>query len=90
MKKKLVFPVMNDDESRGPQCYVADGFVWLAGQTGANLGGELVDPSDPVAQTRQACENIRALMELAGGTMEDVVRLTVYVVERTHSPPVMP
>ena len=85
MKTNLVFPVMNDDESRRPQCYVADGFVWLAGQTGANLGGELVDPNDPVAQTRQACENIRTLMELAGGTLEDVVRLTVYVVERTHS-----
>ena len=85
MRKKLVFPVSHGDESYGPQCYVADRFVWLAGQTGCNLEGKLVDPSDPVAQTRQACENIRTLMELAGGTLEDVVRLTVYLVERTHS-----
>ena len=31
---------------------------------------------------RQACENIKALMEAAGGTLADVVRIFVYVTER--------
>ena len=64
------------------QCCRAGNHVYLQGQTGFTLDGELVGVGDPAAQTRQACENIKALMEAAGGTLADVVRIFVYVTER--------
>ncbi len=68
----------------GAQCYKAGNFVYITGQTGYTLQGELVFPNDPAGQARQACENIKELMELAGGTMEDIVRTVTYVTDRAY------
>lgn len=72
--------------SRGPraECYRLGNFVVMTGQTGISLGGELVGREDPAAQARQACENIKTLMDMAGGSMSDVVKLTVYVTDVRH------
>jgi enamine deaminase RidA (YjgF/YER057c/UK114 family) len=69
--------------SRGlrAECYRLGNVVLMTGQTGISLKGELVGRGDPAAQARQACENIKALMEMAGGSMSDVVKLTVYVTD---------
>ena len=72
------------------QGYRAGDFVYLQGQTGLTLDGELVGPGDPAAQTRQAMENIRALMRLAGGDLDDVVKIVVYITEREYRPKVYP
>ncbi|MGH2472654.1 MAG: RidA family protein [Candidatus Limnocylindria bacterium] len=56
-------------------------FVYMTGQTGITLDGRFVGAGDPAAQARQACENIKTLMEMAGGSMSDVVKLTVYVTD---------
>ena len=66
------------------QGYRAGNFVFLQGQTGLTLEGEVVFPNDPAGQTRQALENIRALMALAGGTLDDVVKIVVYITDRAH------
>jgi enamine deaminase RidA (YjgF/YER057c/UK114 family) len=58
--------------------------VFLQGQTGLTLDGEVVFPYDPAGQTRQALDNIRELMEAAGGTLNDVVKIVVYVTDRAH------
>ena len=58
--------------------------VFLQGQTGLTLDGDLVFPYDPAGQARQAIENIRELMELAGGTLSDVAKIVVYVTDRAH------
>ena len=70
------------------QGYRAGNFVFLQGQTGLTLDGEIVAPGDPAGQTRQALENIRELMRLAGGTLADVVKIVVYVTEREYRPAV--
>lgn len=72
--------------SRGPraECYRLGNLVVMTGQTGISLAGELIGRDDPAAQARQACENIKALMEMAGGSMSDVVKLTVYVTDLMH------
>ena len=46
------------------QGYRAGNFVFLQGQTGLTLDGEIVARGDPAGQTRQAMENIRTLMRL--------------------------
>ena len=39
---------------------------------------------DVRAQTQQCIDNIRALIEEAGGTLDDVVKCTVYVTDRAY------
>ncbi len=48
--------------------------------TGVDRKGH-VSP-DVKEQTQQCLDNIRALAEEAGGTMSDIVKCTVYVVDR--------
>ncbi|MFQ5911905.1 MAG: RidA family protein [Nitrospinota bacterium] len=55
--------------------------VYLAGQVAFNAKGKLVGDGDAYAQARQVFKNIQALVEKAGGTMDDVVRITVYVTD---------
>jgi len=40
-----------------------------------------VGKGDLVAQFRQVCENLRALVAAAGGQLTDVVKLTIYVLD---------
>src|SRR5207249_4665389 len=72
--------------SSGPaaQCYRAGNFVYMTGQTAFTLDGELIGVGDPAAQARQACENIKTLMELAGGKLSDVIKIVVYVTDRAY------
>ena len=48
--------------------------VVVAGQVGMTTTGEVAG-EDVVSQTKQALENVRAVVEAAGCTMGDVVRL---------------
>src|SRR6267142_3048369 len=52
--------------------------VIVAGQVGLNADGRVAG-DDVVSQTRQALENIRAVVEAAGCTMRDVVRLQTFL-----------
>jgi enamine deaminase RidA (YjgF/YER057c/UK114 family) len=66
------------------ECYRAGNWVYMAGQTGFDLEGNLVGVGDPAAQARQACENIKAMLEMAGGQMSDVIKLVVYITDREY------
>ena len=57
------------------------GFLFLAGQIGFDYAtGRLV--SDNIRdQTRQTMENIRAVLEAAGSSLERVVNVTVYLTD---------
>jgi enamine deaminase RidA (YjgF/YER057c/UK114 family) len=55
--------------------------VVVAGQVGIGQGGE-VAAGDVVAQTKQALDNVRAVVEAAGCSMRDVVRLQTFL---THA-----
>ena len=74
----------------GAQCFRAGNHVYITGQTGFTLDGELRHPYDAAAQTRLACENIKQLMEMAGGTMDDIVRYVVYTTDRAYREQVYP
>ena len=70
---------------RRVECYRLGNWVCMTGQVGINMEtGELIGPGDPGAQARQACENIKVMMEMAGGAMADVVKMTVYITDRSY------
>lgn len=76
----------DEDGIGGPaaQCYRAGNHVYITGQTGYTLQGELKFPYDPARQAKLACENIKQLMEMAGGSMADIVRYVIYVTDRAY------
>ena len=53
--------------------------LFLAGQTAQDAEGRIVAPGDLVAQFRQALGNVAAVVEAAGGTLRDLVKVTFYV-----------
>ena len=63
-------------------------FVFMQGQVGVDLEGNLIGQGDPGKQADQACRNISQFMEEAGGTLSDVCKLTVYVTDLSYRAPV--
>ena len=55
--------------------------VFLAGQVAKDAAGTVVGAGDLVAQFRQVCENLRAVVAAAGGQLTDVVKVTIYVLD---------
>ncbi len=56
--------------------------LFLAGQTASDAGGQIVAPGDLVAQYEQILQNLQTVVEAAGGTMQDIVKLTIFVADR--------
>jgi len=46
--------------------------------------GTIAGVGNIAEQTRQVCENIKAAVEAAGGTLDDVCRIDVYVRNMEH------
>ena len=53
--------------------------VVVAGQVGADREGRIVGPGDAALQTKQAFENVRAVLAAAGCSMTDVVRFQTFL-----------
>jgi enamine deaminase RidA (YjgF/YER057c/UK114 family) len=63
-------------------------FLHVTGQAAQGLDGRTVGKGDVTAQTVQALENLKALVEAAGGTLADVARIRIYLTTRDHLGPV--
>jgi len=70
------------------QGILAGNLLFIAGMTGFNEKGEFVGSNDVRAQTKQVLENIKGVVEAAGGTMKDIVQTTVYVTDLANYPAV--
>ena len=53
--------------------------VFISGMTARRADGTIAGIGDIEAQTRQVRENIKAAVESAGGTMDDICRVDVYI-----------
>lgn len=58
--------------------------VFISGMTARRADGSIAGIGDIQAQTRQVCENLKAAVEAAGGTLDDIVRVDVYVRNMEH------
>ena len=59
--------------------------VWLRGQCPQNLDDAVsIESRDPVAQTHKVMQNIRQLLAEAGGGMEHLVKVVVYLTDVRH------
>lgn len=60
------------------------GLVFIAGQVALAADGSLIGVGDIDAQLRQVFANIRAAVEAAGGALNSVASLTVYLKDISH------
>src|SRR6202163_670921 len=58
--------------------------VFISGMTARRADGSIAGIGDIEAQTRQVCDNVKAAVEQAGGTMDDICRVDVYVRNMEH------
>jgi 2-iminobutanoate/2-iminopropanoate deaminase len=57
----------------------ANGFIFVSGQTGRSPDGSL--PEGMAAQARQGLENMKAVLEAGGSSMDKVVKCLVFVTD---------
>ena len=55
--------------------------VFISGQVAIDAAGRLVGEGDIAAQTEQAFQNLRTVVEASGGSMDDIVKLTIFVTD---------
>ena len=61
-------------------CLVVDGIAYVAGMT-ARGSGQSGGMGDEYAQAKEIFGKIRRLLEAAGGSMADVVKVTIFVTD---------
>ena len=78
---KQVVQTSNAPAAIGPysQGIIANGFIYTAGQLGVVAAtGKLIE-GDVQAQTRQALENLKCILEAAGTSLDNAVKTTVFL-----------
>ena len=59
--------------------------IWIRGQCPQNLDdSKNIKSNDPAEQTRKVMENIKQLIEEAGGEMKHLVKIVVYITDIRH------
>ena len=62
----------------------AGNMVFLRGQIGQDLDGNIVGVGDPAAQTEQAMKNVKQLLEEAGSELGHICKITIYLLDKAH------
>lgn len=62
--------------------------LYVAGQVALDENGELVGRGDPAAQATQALTNLSRIVVAAGGSMADVAKTSLFLVDLDHRGPV--
>jgi 2-iminobutanoate/2-iminopropanoate deaminase len=64
----------------------AGDLVFMSGQVARNAQGETVGVGDFETQAIQVHENLKLLCEHAGGSLDDIVDVRMYILDRAHRP----
>jgi len=80
---RKVIRTANAPRPRGPysQAIVVGDLVFVAGQVSVNPATNELELGDIQSQTRRTLENVRAVLEAAGSSMRDVVRVGVFLAD---------
>jgi 2-iminobutanoate/2-iminopropanoate deaminase len=82
MKKIISTP--NAPAAIGPysQAVVSNGFAFLSGQIPLDPAtGQLIESHDIAPQTERVLDNLKAVLEACGSSLEKVVKTTVYLTD---------
>jgi len=60
--------------------------VFISGQVALDGQGKVVGEGDAAAQTEQVFRNLHTVVEACGGTLDDIVKINVYVTDAAYRP----
>ena len=81
-KQEIVSPQLAPPNGHFAQATIAEArgrLLFVSGMTARNKDGGVSGVGDITAQTHQVCQNLQAAVEAAGGTLDDIARVDVYV-----------
>lgn len=85
--RRIVSPKLTEP---GPgsysMCKRAGNHVYISGQIATGNSGKVIGPNDAYKQAKEIFRKIRLLMEAAGGTVDDVVKVVMYTTDMSHQP----
>ena len=61
------------------QCVKAGNTLYISGQVAVGPDGNIVGINDMAAQTRQVFNNMEVVLAEAGATLDDVVKITIFM-----------
>ena len=82
MKQQITSPALakpNGHFSQATAIEAKGRLVFISGMTARAKDGTIAGVGNIEIQTRQVCENLKGAVEAAGGTLEDICRVDVYV-----------
>lgn len=62
----------------------AGSLILVSGQVAWDAKGTVVGKGDIVAQARQAFENLKKIYAQAGATLQDIIKLNIYLTDLAH------
>ena len=86
-KKQIISEKISKPSGHFSQATVTEArgrLVFISGMTARRPDGTIAGIGDIEAQTHQVCQNVKAAVEAAGGTMDDICRVDVYVRNMEH------
>jgi 2-iminobutanoate/2-iminopropanoate deaminase len=87
MKKQITSDKIRQPSGHFSQATIIEArgkLVFISGMTARRADGSIAGIGDIEAQTKQVCENLKSAVEAAGGKMDDIVRVDVYVRNMEH------
>lgn len=81
-KQEVISPDLAVPNGHFAQATVAPAqgrLLFVSGMTARNAAGDVTGIGDITAQTHQVCQNLAAAVKAAGGTLDDIARVDVYV-----------
>jgi enamine deaminase RidA (YjgF/YER057c/UK114 family) len=81
------FQVFNPPEAHKPNGYshaveiTAGKMIYISGQVALDVSGNIVGQGDYRAQIQQVFRNLKAALEAAGASFQNVVKLNYYIVD---------
>lgn len=84
-KQRIELPTVRSAGGRpySPAVRVGE-ILYISGQVAMDESGQTVGRGDVLAQGRQALMNIKALVEAAGGSLDDITFLQLFVTDMRH------
>jgi len=78
-KKKTIIPQETwSNPALSPGIRTGD-FLFVSGQIAMDRSGQIVGVDNCEVQTRQVMTNLQAVVEAAGGTMDNVIKITCFL-----------
>ena len=64
--------------------------VWISGQVSQDKDGKMVHQGDFTGQARQALTNLKAMVESAGGRLDDIIKVNTYLTDLRYRADLIP